>query len=147
MSICTLIHHEPTSLWQFASESGACSGPRAKCLGGIRSLGEEEYVLKFQECVCEKLGTPQRFLQNLWKAMVYKHSAPTGLLQGHRNHPPQMPPKVLGSEGDLRRLRKWLVHLRGTLGELLVGAHWQTWTILDSGQSPMMSQLDGFWRW
>ena len=37
------------------------------------------------------------------------------------NHPAQMPPKVLGSKEDLRRLRKRLVHLRRTLGELLVG--------------------------
>ena len=57
-----------------------------------------------------------------------------------------MPPKVLGSRGDLRRLRKWLVHPRGTLGEVLVGAHCQTWTILDSGQSPAMSQHRGFWQ-
>ena len=36
--------------------------------------------------------------------------------------------------------------LRGTLGELLVGAHCQTWTILDLGQSPTMSQHAGFWQ-
>ena len=58
---------------------------------------------------------------------------------GLMDHPRLMPPKVLGSKGDLRRLRKRLVHLMGTLGELLVEAHCQTWTILDSGQSPVMS--------
>ena len=58
--------------------------------------------------------------------------------------PYQMPPNVLGSKEDLRRLRKRLVHPRRTLGELLVGAHCQTWTILDSGQSPVMSHRDGF---
>ena len=62
-------------------------------------------------------------------------------------HPAQMPPKVLGPKGDLRRLRKRLVHPRRTLGELLVGAHCQTWTILDSGQSPAMSHRNGFWHW
>ena len=69
-----------------------------------------------------------------WAALGTRHAQTSVRILGwalRHNHPRMMPPKVLGSKGDLRRSRKWLVHLRGTLGEFLVGAHWQTWTILD----------------